>query len=196
MDVSGGEAGGLKLATGGLGQVDAAAIGFQVSHQAVGSGHGLAGEPGERGVGGLPAAELGGVDELAGEFLEYFVSDLEAAGLNAGPDRGEEDGGVAAKAASHFADRLFHYAADETPPAGVDSGDDALAWIGHQDGQAVGGLDADQDTRVSGDQGVAAVTRVEMGPGDVDLGGMDLAQSDQAHTAGAERPQEAKPGVR
>ena len=63
---------------------------------------------------------------------------------------------TAAVVEAHAANASFDDAFDGSAPAGVKGGDDALAAIGHQNRDAIGGLHGEQQTGLGGDVAVGA----------------------------------------
>ena len=135
-----------------------------------------------------------GVRKFCGEFLHYFVADFVAATANARAQRGEHVLRARAKFHSHAAQSFFGYALRCAAPARVNRGNGALPGIGKQDGNAVRSLNGQQDAGFASDQGVALqrlfALRGLRGAHDVHNIGVNLAQGNGAHFAGAERCEE------
>ena len=118
------------------------------------------------GVGLVAGAEFvevgGGVGELGEELGGDFGTDFVAARADAGADGSEEIAGVGAEVHLHFADGFGSDAGKGAAPASVNGGDGAFFGVDEEDGDAVGGLDGEEEAGAVGDAGVAA-TRIRWG---------------------------------
>ena len=93
--------------------------------------------------------ELG--EELSGDFRADFV----AATANGGADSGEEVGGLGFEVHLHLADGFDDDASESAAPTSVNGGDGALFGVNEEDGNAVGGLDGEEQAGAVGGGGVA-----------------------------------------
>jgi len=175
VDVLGAEAGGQELGTIGFAEVKEDALGRGL----VAGGHHV--EPLDR-VGLVAGAEfvkiVWGVRELGEELGGDFGADFVAAGADAGADGGEEVVGVCAEVHLHFADGFGGDAGQGAAPAGVDGGDGAFFGVNQEDGDAVGGLDGEEEARAVGDGGIATARIGGGGVEDVDYVGVELFKGD------------------
>jgi hypothetical protein len=76
-------------------------------------------------------------------------------------------------------------------PAGVDGGDGPFFVVDEEDGDAIGGLDGEEEARAVGDGGVAAAGVGGRGVEEMDDVGMELFERDQGEAGGAESGLEA-----
>jgi len=138
-----------------------------------------------------PSEPLTGVRKLRGEFFHYFVADFVAAAANAWSQCGDHVLRAGAKFHLHAAQRFFGDALRRAAPSGMNRGYCRLLSIGQQDGNAVGGLDRQQNAGFARDQGIAFGGLFAMWKfgraHDVHDVGMNLAQPSDAHFAGTER---------
>jgi len=122
------------------------------------------------------------------------VADFVAAAANACSQCGDHVLRARAEFHLHAAERFFRDALRGAAPAGMNRGYRAVLRIGKQDGNAVGGLDRQQDAGLAGDEGVAFggcfASREFSGAHHANDIGMNLAQRCDAHFAGAESCQE------
>ncbi len=101
--------------------------------------------------------EVGGsVGKLRKELGGDFGADFVAAGADAWANGGEEVARVGGEVHLHFADGFGRDAGEGAAPAGVDSGDGAFLGVDEEDGDAVGGLDSQEEAGALGDAGVAS----------------------------------------
>ena len=100
--------------------------------------------------------EFATVGELGFEFREDFLADGVAAGADAGADGGNEILRAGTELEPHAADTGLDDALDGAAPSGVEGGDYAEPAVGNQDGNAVGGLDSDEESGLGGDLSVAS----------------------------------------
>ena len=137
-----------------------------------------------------PSEPLTGVRKLRGEFFHYFVADFVAAAANAGSKRGDHILRAGAEFHSHAAECFLGDALRCAAPSGVNCSHRVLLGISKQDGNAVGGLDGQQNAGFTRDQGVTfgglCALRKCGGAHDVNDIGMNLAQPSDAHFAGTE----------
>jgi len=116
--------------------------------------HGVSGFDG---VGGKDLVEeLARVRKLRFEFSEHLFADGITAGRSAGADGGNEIAGPGAVVEAHAADAGFDNALDGSAPSGVECSDDALAAVGHQNRDAIGGLHSEEEAGLGGDLSVGA----------------------------------------
>ena len=92
----------------------------------------------------------------------------------------------------HRGDRVLDDAVERAAPAGMGSGNDTCPGIGKEDRSAVGGQDAEDQTRhaVTTALGLRPVP-VERPVGDVDAGGVDLVGRYETRGRGAEQAADA-----
>jgi hypothetical protein len=83
------------------------------------------------------------------------------------------------------------YTGEGAAPAGVDSGDGAFLGIDEEDGNAVGGLDAEEEAGATGDRGVAFAGLAGGTVEEVDDVGVDLFEGYELEILGAEGGLEA-----
>ena len=182
-DVARGEAGGEKLRAVGSDEIE-----LDVFRGRLVAGRAHV-EPLERIglVAGASFVEVGiGVGELRGETGDEVGADVVAARADAGADGGEEVGRLGAKFVAETANGFFGDAGERAAPAGVDRGDSATASIHEEDGDAIGGLDAEEETRSGGEGGVALERGIERGREDAGERGMKLFERDEAEGIGAD----------
>jgi hypothetical protein len=98
---------------------------------------------------------VGRVSELRGEFDDEVGGNFVAAGTDGRADGGEEMRGLAAELELHAADSFLGNAREGAAPSGVNRGDRALFGIDKENGNAVGGLDAEEQAGAIGGGGVA-----------------------------------------
>ena len=138
-----------------------------------------------------PVEPLTGVRKFRGEFFRHFVADFVAAAADAWAQCGDHVFGPRAEFHLHAAQRFFGDALRRAAPAGMNRGHGGLLSIGQQDGNAVGGLDRQQNAGFARDQGIAFGGLFAMWKfgraHDVHDVGMNLAQPSDAHFAGTER---------
>ena len=144
------EAGGEQLAAVGLNQVQV---------QAGADGGVAGGALGEKehgifhahGVGIVDLAEeFAGIGKLGVEAGEHLFAHGVAAGADAGSDGGNQIFRLGAELQTHAAYAGFDDTLYGSPPAGVEGCDCAAFAVGYEDGDAVGGLDAEKKAGVIG----------------------------------------------
>ena len=139
------------------------------------------------GVGFVAGAEfvepVGGVGELGVELGGDFGADFVAAGADGGADGGEEVGGVGGEVHLHLADGFDDDAGEGAAPAGVDGGYGAFFGVDEEDGDAVGGLDGEEEAGAVGDGGVALAGLARGGVEEMDYVGVDLLEGDELEVA-------------
>jgi len=130
------------------------------------------------GVGLVAGAEFveiaGGVRELGEELGGYFGADFVTAGADARADGGQEIARVGAEMHLHFADGFGGYTGEGAAPASVDGGDGAFFGVDEEDGDAVGGLDGQEEAGAVGEAGVAATGGGGGGVEEMDYVGVEL----------------------
>ena len=104
---------------------------------------------------GAVREEVGGVGELAIELFTDFGADGEAAGADGGADGGNEVFRARAEVVAEGSDAVLDDAGEGAAPAGVEGGNGMGAGVGYEDGNAVGGEDAEEEVGVAGIEGVA-----------------------------------------
>jgi hypothetical protein len=175
-DVLGTEAEGQELGAIGLFEVEVDVFGWGL----VAGGHHV--EPLDR-IGFVAGAEfvepVGGVGELGKELSGNFGPDFIAAAADGWADGGEEVGGVGAEVHLHLADGFDGDSGQGAAPTGVDSGYRTFSRVNEEDGDAVGGLDAEEEAGAVGDGGVAFAGLVGGGVEDMDYVGVDLFERDE-----------------
>ncbi len=153
VDVLGAQAGGLELGAIGFAEVEEDAFGRGL----VARGHHV--EPLD-GIGLVAGAEfveiVGSVGELGEEFGGELDPDFVAAGADAGADGGEDIAGVCAEVHPHSADGFCGDAGEGAAPTGVDGGYGTLLGVDDKDGDAIGGLNGEEEAGAVGDGSVAA----------------------------------------
>ena len=182
-DVLGAEAGGEELGAIGFFQVEEDVFGRGL----VAWGHHV--EPLD-GIGFVAGAEFvepfGGVGELGVELDGDFGADFVTAAADRGADGGEQVGGPGAEVHLHLADGFDGDAGEGAAPSGVDGGYSAVFWVDEEDGDAVGGLDAEEEAGAVGGGGVASAGFGGGGFEEVDDVGVDLFEGDELKIGGAE----------
>jgi len=175
-DVCGAQAGAKKLGTIGFAEIEEDVFGGWL----MAGGHHV--EPLD-GVGFVAGAEfvepLGRLGELGEELAGDFRADFVAAAADGRADRGEEVGRLRFEVHLHLADSLDHNARQGAAPAGVNGGDGTLFGVDEENGDAIGGLDAQEEARAVRGGGIALADllwpSVEM-MNDI---GMDLLERDE-----------------
>jgi hypothetical protein len=151
-NVLGGEAGGEELGAIGFFQVEEDVFGRGL----VAWGHHV--EPLD-GIGFVAGAEfvepIGGIGELGVELGGNFGADLVTAAADRGADGGEKVGGLGFEVHLHLADGFDSDAGQGAAPAGVNGGYGALLGIDEKNGDAVGGLDTEEEAGAVGGGGIA-----------------------------------------
>ena len=181
-DVLGAKAGGEELGTIGFAEVEE-----NVSRRGlVARGHHI--KPLD-GIGLIPSAELiepfGGIGKLRLKLDGNFGADFVAAAADGRADDGEEVGGPGGEVHLHLADGFDHDAGEGATPSSVDGGYGAFLGIDEKDGDAVGGLDAEEEAGTVGGGGVArhgrqAIAGLLRGSvEEVDYVGVDLLERDE-----------------
>jgi len=187
-DILGAKAGGEELGSIGFFQVEKDVFGRGL----VAWGHHV--EPLDR-IGLVTGAEFvkpaGGVGELGVELDGDFGADFVTAAADGGTDGGEEIGGLGAEVRLHLADGCDGDAGEGAAPSGVDGGDGAVFGVDEEDGDAVGGLDAEEEARAVCGGGISFAGLVGGGFEEVDDVGMDLLEGDELEIAGTEGGLEA-----
>ena len=147
------------------------------------------------GIGFVAGAEFvepfGGVGELGVELDGDFGADFVTAAADRGADGGEKVGGLGFEVHLHLADGLDGDACEGAAPSGVDGGYGAVFGVDEENGDAVGGLDAEEE---AGAVGGGRIARTWLGWDAVekmDDVGVDLLERDELEIAGAEGGLEA-----
>ncbi len=153
-----------------------------------------------------PIEPLNGIGLVAGaEFVEplwsfgklgkelggNFGADSVAAAADGGADGGEEVGGLSLEVHLHFADGFGDDAGQGAAPAGVDSGDGAFFRVDKENGNAIGGLDGQEQTGAVSDGGVSLANLSKWCVEEMDHVGVDLLQGDEFHVGDTEGGLEA-----
>ena len=122
---------------------------------------------------------FGGFGELGLKLGGNFGADFIAAATNGGADGGEEVSRFGFELHLHLPDGFDDDPLERASPAGMNGGDRALFWIDEENGDAVGGLDAQKEAGAFGDGGVALARFGGHGVEKMDDIGMDLFQGDK-----------------
>ena len=148
------------------------------------------------GIGFIAGAEFaepfGGFGELGEELGGDFGADFVAAAADRGADGGEEVDGLGFELHLHLADGFDDDAGEGTAPAGVDGGDGTLFGVDEENGDAVGGLDGEEEAGTVGGQGVALAGSGGRAFEEMDYVGVDLLEGDELEVGGAESGLEAE----
>ena len=123
--------------------------------------------------------KLRGICELRLELGANFFAYLITAAVNAWADRGLQIARPTAEAAVHLAHTFLHNAFHRASPSGMKHTHSVLPGVDENNGQAVGGLNAEQQTRSCGDQAIAGEWRFGGRVDEADDVGMNLAQRNQ-----------------
>src|SRR5260370_826651 len=108
-------------------------------------------------VGGAEFVEpFGGFGKLGVELGGDIGADFVAAAANGRADGGEEVGGLAFVLHLHLADGFYDDALEGAAPAGMYGGDGPPFRVDEENGDTVGGLDAEEESGAVGGGGVAA----------------------------------------
>ena len=175
-DVCGAQAGAKKLGTIGFAEIEEDVFGGWL----MAGGHHV--EPLD-GVGFVAGAEfvepLGRLGELGEELAGDFRADFVAAAADGRADRGKEVGRLRFEVHLHLADSLDHNARQGAAPAGVNSGDGTLFGVDEENGDAIGGLDAQEEARAVRGGGIALADLLWPGVEMMNDIGMDLLERDK-----------------
>lgn len=136
-----------------------------------------------------------GAFEFCGEFFHDFMTHFIAATADAWTHRSDHMERVGVELHLHTPERFFSDALGSSPPTGMNGGDGPVLCVGEKYGNAVGGLDGKQNSRLASDEGVAfrgvlALWKF-LGADHVDDVRMNLAEAGGAHLAGTERAEES-----
>jgi len=187
-DILGAEAGGEELGAIGLFQIEEDVFWRGL----VARGHHV--EPLDR-VGFVAGAEfvepIGGIGELGVELDGDFGADFVTAAADRGTDGGEEIDGLGAEMHLHLADGFDGDAGEGAAPSGVNGGHSAVFGVDEENGDAVGGLDAEEEAGTVGGRGVAFAGFGGDGVDEMDYVGVDLLEGDELEIVGAEGGLEA-----
>lgn len=116
------------------------------------------------------AEQIARMRELRFEFGENFFTNGVTAEANARTDGGDQVLRAGAEGETHGPDAGFDDTLDCSAPAGMKGGDGALLAIGNQHGNAVGGLNGEEQ---AGFRGHLSVSPVRMGAPGVGADGVD-----------------------
>lgn len=170
-DVGGAEAGDEELRAIGFAEIEEDVFGRGL----VAGGHHV--QPLD-GIGFIAGSELvepfGGFGKLGMEFGGDFGADFIAAAADGWADGGEEVGGVGFELHLHLADGFNDDALECAAPAGMNGGNGAFFRVDQENGNAVSGLDAQEEAGAVGGGGVALAGLRGGGGEKVDDVGMDL----------------------
>src|SRR5271154_5672018 len=119
------------------------------------------------------------IRELRFKLLANLFADFITAAMNSGTNRGFEIAGTATESPAHLARSLLDRALDRPPPACVKHSNSAPLGINENDGQAIRGLNSQQQTGSRGDQAIANKVRFSRGVNSIDKVGVNLAQRNQ-----------------
>ena len=151
-DVGGAEAGSEELGAIGFAEIEEDVLRWRL----VAGGHHV--EPLD-GIGLVAGAEFvkpfGGFGELGEKLGGDFGADFVAAASDGGADGGEEVGGLGFELHLQLADGFHNDTLEGAAPAGVNGGDSALFQVDEENGDAVGGLHAEEEAGAVGGGGVA-----------------------------------------
>jgi len=188
-DVLGAEAGGEELGAIGFFQVEEDVFGRGL----VPGGHHV--EPLD-GIGFVAGTEfvkpIGGVGELGVELDGDFGADFVTAAADGRTNGGEEIGGFGSEVHLHLADGFDGDAGEGAAPSGVDGRYGSVFGVDEEYGDAVGGLDGEEEAGAVGGGGVARpggqalAGLVGGGVEEMDDVGMDLLEGDELEIAGTE----------
>lgn len=127
------------------------------------------------GIGKL-GSELG--DEVGGNFVATWT--------DGGPEGGEQISGLAAEFELHATDGFLRDARESATPASMDGGDGALFGIDEENGDAIGGLNAEKDAGLICYGGVALAGFGAQLREDTNHVGVDLFEGKQLMVGSAE----------
>lgn len=143
------------------------------------------------GIGLVASAELveplRGFGELGKKLGGDFGADFIAAATNGRPDGGEEVSRIGFEIHSQLADGLNDDALERASPASMNGGNGTLFGIDEENGDAIGGLHAQEKAGTVGDTSIALAW---LGGGGVEKTndiGMDLLQGNELEIGCAER---------
>ena len=147
------------------------------------------------GIGFVAGAEfvepIGGIGELGLELDGDFGADFVTAASDGRADGGEEVCGPGFEVHLHLANGFDGDAGEGAAPSGVDGGYGAVFGIDEKDGDAVGGLDAEEKAGAVGGGGVSRTGLGWDAFEKMDDVGMDLFEGDELEIGGAESGLEA-----
>ena len=153
----------------------------------VAGGHHVQPFDGIRFVAGAEFVEpVGGVGELGVELDGDFGADFVTAAADGGTDGGEEVGGSGFELHLHLADGFYGDAGEGAAPPGVNGGDSPFSGVDEEQGNAVRGLDAEEQAGSVGGGGVALAGLVGGGVEEMNYVGVDLFEGDELEIVGAE----------
>ena len=109
-------------------------------------------------------------EELGSDFRADFV----AAAADGWTNGGKKFGRLGFEVHLHLADGFGHDTGQRATPAGVDGADSALFGVYEENGDAVGGLDAQKEAGTVGNGGIAAARFGGRGVEKMDDVGVDL----------------------
>jgi hypothetical protein len=187
-DVWGAEAGTEELGAIGFAEIEQDVFGRGL----VAGGHHV--EPLD-GIGFVAGTEFvepsGGIGKLREELGGDFGADFVAAAADGRTDGGEEVGGFGFELHLHLADGFDDDALERAAPASMNGGDGTPFEVDQEKGDAVGGLDGQEEAGAVGGGGVALAGFCRCGVEKVDDIGMDLFQRDEFEVGCAEGKLEA-----
>ena len=125
--------------------------------------------------------------ELRGKFLHHIWTHFVAASTDAGANRGDNFRGPRGKFHLHATEHFCGNAGEGAAPSGVNGGDGAMARINEQDGDAVGGLDGEEQAGRGRGDSIAFRRISRRFEDDMRDVGMDLLQGDERRFSMAER---------
>lgn len=147
------------------------------------------------GIGLVAGAEfvepIGGIGELGVELSGDFGADFVAAAADGRADGGEEVGGPGFEVHLHLANGFDGDAGEGAAPSGVDGGYGSVFGVDEEDGDAVGGLDAEEEAVAVGRGGIARTGLGWDAVEKMDDVGVDLLERDELEIGGAEGGLEA-----
>ena len=98
---------------------------------------------------------IGGIGKLRSEFGDKLGGDFVTARADGRTNGGEKIRGLAAEFELHAADGFLRDAGKSATPSGMDGGDSAFFGIDQKNGNAIGGLNGEEDAGTIGGGGVA-----------------------------------------
>ena len=159
-DVLGAEAGAEELCAIGFAEVEQDVFGWGL----VARRHPV--QPLDR-IGLIAGAELiepfGSIGKLGLKLDGNLRADFVTAAADGGADGSEKICGLGAELHLHLTDGFDDDAGESATPPGMDGGDGAFLGIDEEDGDAIGGLNGEEQAGAIGDRGVSAARIVGSG---------------------------------
>jgi len=146
------------------------------------------------GVGFIARAKFvepfGSIRKLGKEGRRDFGANFVATAADRRAKRGEQIGRLGGEYHLHLSDGLQDDALQSAAPAGVNNGYNSFSGINKKDGNTIGGLDAKQEARPSGDGSITAAGISRSGIEHVHDVGVKLSQCDESKIRCAESGEE------